>query len=126
MTEVKSYKQICELIDTISTTAADFKKFYRVGDDKVFIVAFDLYQSINRVRKLRRGSQTYVRPANEGRVMIQWVVDSKNDGLDIGDLSPKELMHLAEYRAIVDNWIKGEFAELPPSNCAEPKRGDEE
>jgi len=117
-----SFKGLTEDIDKIIAMQEHFRRYFRVGDDKIFVVSIDLHAIANHRMHVGR---KFPKSRDADYFLSQWVMDTNRNSLHFDSLSPRELMHVAEHRALVDNWIRGELAELPPSNCEPPKYPEE-
>lgn len=108
-----TYKQLCEHLEAARKIENDQRRDWRLGDDKIFVV-----------HVLVHWDNYFVRKGEERRRISMYTTHDDGHGAmeHVGDLSPRELVQAAEFRAVVDAWMKGDLAELPASTVVPKER----
>jgi hypothetical protein len=121
-----TYKELSVLQESLAKAEESCARRYKIGDDKHYVVRLDPH--FRHSMRLRRRASGVIRASHDALAPFHATVNQTVEKpcpddpgayypIELATMTPREVMQCAEYRAVVDSWVRGEISELPPSTA---------
>ena len=109
------YQEVCDRFQTFASARAEAAREWKLSNSVVMLAEFDVFAASRASLAIPIHSEL-----NAGRVprLLRVAFFDTSPGnlrVEIGSLTPPELVQAAEYQATLNDWVAGRIAELPPS-----------